>query len=80
LWCQSKLRVWRCLVLEWLRNPREHFPPQKYGDLVSDGVCGVFIAEKLGISQSTASRHMKELTDAGLVREADQAMDLPQAG
>jgi ArsR family transcriptional regulator len=58
----------RLLVLDWLRDPTRHFPPQKYGDLVRDGVCGVFIAEKLGISQSTASRHMKELTDAGLVR------------
>jgi ArsR family transcriptional regulator len=58
----------RLLVLEWLRTPREHFPPQKHGDLVHDGVCGVFIAEKLGISQSTASRHLRQLTDAGLVR------------
>jgi hypothetical protein len=27
-----------------------HFPPQVDGDLVEDGVCGVLIAEKLGVS------------------------------
>jgi len=58
----------RLQVLDWLRNPRQHFRPQTDGDLVRDGVCGVFIAQKLGINQSTASRHMKQLTDAGLVR------------
>ncbi len=57
----------RLLVLDWLQNPTEHFPPQLHGDLVRDGVCGVLIAEKLGISPSTTSRHMRELTDAGLV-------------
>jgi ArsR family transcriptional regulator len=58
----------RLLVLDWLRNPRAHFPRRRYGDLVRDGVCGVSIAEKLGISPSTTSRHMKQLTGAGLVR------------
>ena len=57
----------RLLVLEWLRDPREHFRPQVDGDLVRDGVCGLLIAEKLGISQSTTSRHMKQLVDAGLI-------------
>jgi ArsR family transcriptional regulator len=38
------------------------------GDLVKDGVCGVLIAEKLGVSQPTASEHMKILLQAGLVR------------
>jgi DNA-binding transcriptional ArsR family regulator len=57
----------RLMVLEWLKDPRAHFPPQVDGDLVDDGVCGVFIAEKLGVSQPTASEHMRVLTDAGLV-------------
>jgi ArsR family transcriptional regulator len=35
--------------------------------LVSDGVCLLFIAEKLGISQPSASKHMELLTAAGLV-------------
>jgi ArsR family transcriptional regulator len=35
---------------------------------VRDGVCGVLIAQKLGVTQPTASEHMKILVHAGLVR------------
>jgi len=55
-------------ILDWLKNPRKHFPPQVYGDLVRDGVCGVFIARKMRVSQPTASEHLKILQQAGLVR------------
>ena len=58
----------RLLILDWLRDPTKHFRPQVDGDLVKDGVCGLLIAEKLGISQPTASEHMKLLVQAGLVR------------
>lgn len=58
----------RLQVLEWLRNPRAHFRPQVDGDLVKDGVCGVLLAEKLGVSPPTLSEHMRVLVDAGLVR------------
>ncbi|HKV62113.1 MAG TPA: helix-turn-helix domain-containing protein [Candidatus Acidoferrum sp.] len=58
----------RLQILEWLKRPRKHFRPQVDGDLVEDGVCGVLIAEKLGVSQPTASEHMKILLRAGLVR------------
>lgn len=58
----------RLAVLEWLRDPVAHFPPQRDGDLVEDGVCSLFIAEKLGVSQPTASMHLKLLTGAGLLR------------
>jgi ArsR family transcriptional regulator len=58
----------RLQILEWLKRPRQHFRPQVDGDLVEDGVCGVLIAEKLGVSQPTASEHMKILLRAGLVR------------
>jgi ArsR family transcriptional regulator len=57
----------RLLILEWLKNPRKHFRPQVDGDLVEDGVCSVFIAEKLGVSQPTASEHLKILTQAGFI-------------
>lgn len=57
----------RLLILEWLKNPRKHFPPQVDGDLVEDGVCSVFIADKLGVSQPTASEHLKILTQAGFI-------------
>src|SRR6266446_10639787 len=58
----------RLQVLEWLKDPVAHFPPQVDGDLVEDGVCGVLIADKLGVSQPTASEHLKILAQAGLVR------------
>ena len=58
----------RLLILEGLKDPGAHFPPQVDGDLVKDGVCGVLIARKLGVSQPTVSQHMKVLTQAGLVR------------
>ena len=58
----------RLQILDWLRDPTSHLRPQVDGDLVKDGVCGLLIAEKLGISQPTASEHMKLLVQAGLVR------------
>ncbi len=57
----------RLQILEWLKDPRAHFRPQIDGDLVKDGVCGVLIAEKLGVSQPTASEHLRILADAGLI-------------
>jgi len=58
----------RLQILDWLRDPRAHFPPQVDGDLVEDGVCGALIAEKLGIGAPTLSEHMRVLTGSGLVR------------
>jgi len=58
----------RLQILRWLREPTRHFPPQVDGDLVKDGVCGLLIAEKLGISQPTVSEHMRLLVRAGLVQ------------
>jgi len=58
----------RLQILEWLKDPVANFPPQVDGDLVEDGVCAVWIAEKLGVSQPTLSEHMRVLTTAGLVR------------
>src|SRR3979490_1258489 len=57
----------RLQILEWLKDPRSHFPPQVDGALVEDGVCTVFIAEKLGVSQPTVSEHLKVLSQAGLL-------------
>ena len=58
----------RLLILHWLKNPRAHFRRQVDGDLDRDGVCGLLIAHKLGVSQPTASEHLKVLTRAGLLR------------
>jgi len=57
----------RLQILEWLRNPRAHFPAQVDGDLVKDGVCGLNIAKKLGVSQPTASEHLRILVQAGFL-------------
>jgi len=58
----------RLQILDWLKDPAGNFPPQVDGDLLKDGVCGVFIAEKLGVSQPTASEHLRILSAAGLIR------------
>ncbi|MEV4107473.1 winged helix-turn-helix domain-containing protein [Nonomuraea sp. NPDC049695] len=58
----------RVLILDWLRDPERHFPPQRDGDLVRDGVCSLFIAEKLAVSQPTCGEHLKVLAKAGLIR------------
>ena len=51
-----------------MKRPRAHFPKQVDGDLLRDGVCGLFIAQKLGVSAPRASEHLKILTSAGLIR------------
>jgi ArsR family transcriptional regulator len=58
----------RMEILRWLKDPRANFPPQVDGDLVKDGVCGIFIAQKLGVGQPTASEHLRILVQAGLIR------------
>lgn len=58
----------RLQILDWLKQPRAHFPPQVDGDLVEDGVCALLIAEKLGITQATLSEHMRVLVQAGFLR------------
>ncbi|WP_308164790.1 ArsR/SmtB family transcription factor [Nonomuraea sediminis] len=58
----------RLLILEWLKDPVAHFPPQVDGDLVADGVCSLFIAQKLGMTQPSATGHLKILERAGLIR------------
>jgi DNA-binding transcriptional ArsR family regulator len=58
----------RLALLGWLKDPTANFPAQQYGDLVKDGVCGLFIARKLRVSQPTASEHLRVLVHAGFVK------------
>jgi DNA-binding transcriptional ArsR family regulator len=58
----------RLQILDWLKDPRAHFPPQVDGDLVKDGVCALLIARKLGVTQPTVSEHLKVLSQSGLLR------------
>jgi DNA-binding transcriptional ArsR family regulator len=57
----------RLQILEWLRDPVANFPPQRDGDLVDDGVCVIYIADKLSVAQPTATAHLQALARAGLV-------------
>ncbi|MDR5760603.1 helix-turn-helix domain-containing protein [Caballeronia sp. LZ035] len=57
----------RLTILMWLSEPTKHFPPQRDGDLVKDGVCVGFITEKIGLSQPTVTTHMQALAKADLV-------------
>jgi DNA-binding transcriptional ArsR family regulator len=54
-------------ILAWLKKPIAHFRPQVDGDLTRDGVCGLLIAEKLNVSQPTASEHLRILTGSGFL-------------
>jgi DNA-binding transcriptional ArsR family regulator len=58
----------RMQILEWLKQPERHFPPQRDGDLVKDGVCGLLIARKLRVSQPAVTQHLKILSQAGFLR------------
>src|SRR3981189_1947074 len=57
----------RLMILDWLKDPRSHFPQQGDGELVQDGVCALLLAEKLGITQASLSEHMRVLVQAELV-------------
>lgn len=57
----------RLMILDWLKDHDAHFPTQEHGDPVEHGTCNLFIADKLGVSQPAASRHLKVLVDAGLL-------------
>src|SRR3954452_7272265 len=57
----------RLQILAPLKDPTRHFPPQVDGELVTDGVCAVFIEEKLGLAQPTTAQHLKALVDAGFL-------------
>jgi ArsR family transcriptional regulator len=58
----------RLQILQWLKSPRGHFPRQRDGDLVKDGVCGLLIARKLRLSHSAITQHLKILSQAGFLR------------
>ncbi|MDQ2692514.1 MAG: helix-turn-helix domain-containing protein [Chloroflexota bacterium] len=57
----------RLRILEWLKNPEDHFPPHESGLSFEEGVCVAYIQEKAGISQSATSQYMSILHQAGFV-------------
>ncbi|MCZ4281418.1 metalloregulator ArsR/SmtB family transcription factor [Kiloniella laminariae] len=56
----------RRAILQWLREPEKHFPPQPL-DMAEYGVCVGRIQEKAGLSQSTTSLYLATLQRANLV-------------
>ena len=59
----------RLQVLQWLRDPEQHFPvEQAIADPDEVGVCVSHIQAKTGLAQSTVSAYMASLERAGLVR------------
>ncbi|MFF4833913.1 ArsR family transcriptional regulator [Streptomyces sp. NPDC001315] len=55
-------------ILEWLKDPAAHFPPQRHADLVEDGVTAATVAAKLGVRRSVADTHLGLLAGIGLLR------------
>ena len=59
----------RLQVLQWLREPEDHFPVDPaVTDPRTVGVCVSHIQAKTGLAQSTVSAYMAVLERAGLVR------------
>lgn len=59
----------RLQVLQWLREPEQHFPVEpEITDPRTVGVCVSHIQAKTGLAQSTVSAYMSTLERAGLVR------------
>ena len=59
---QTRLKVLRLLI-----EPLEHFPHQESADPVVFGVCMNLIAENLGMSQPTISRHLDLLRQSEFI-------------
>ncbi len=61
----------RLKILEWLKEPEKHFPPQGLhlpeGTEFKGGVCVGSICEKAGVSQSTISHYLDILLKTGLL-------------
>ncbi|MFG2968273.1 ArsR family transcriptional regulator [Streptomyces sp. NPDC048288] len=55
-------------ILDWLKDPAAHFPPQRHTDLAEDGVTVRAVAAKLGVSRRVAGTHLALLTRLGLLR------------
>ena len=60
--------VSRLDILDWLKDPAAHFPPQRHADLTENGVTVRAVAVKLGVSRRVAGTHLGMLTRLGLLR------------
>jgi len=56
------------LILEWLKEPYDHFTPHEGIDMKEIGVCVSQFTDKLNMTQSTASQYLSILQRAGLIK------------
>lgn len=57
----------RLKILRLLARPQQNFGHQWSADPVDTGVCMTLIAQALGVTQPTASRHLDMLRQAGFI-------------
>ncbi|MDQ0989152.1 helix-turn-helix transcriptional regulator [Streptomyces sp. V3I7] len=65
---RTPARHTRLDILEWLKDPVAHFPPQRHVDPAEAGVTARAVATKLGVSRRVAAAHLGLLTRIGLLR------------
>ncbi|WP_169088031.1 ArsR/SmtB family transcription factor [Paenibacillus sp. PL91] len=58
----------RLQILQWLKEPENHFTPHEGVDMREIGVCVSQITQKLNMTQSTASQFLSMLQRAGLIK------------
>jgi DNA-binding transcriptional ArsR family regulator len=59
----------RLELLHWLKDPRQHFPPEQLPDDPDRvGVCVTYLQAKAGLAQSTTSTYLASMERVGLVR------------
>ncbi|ASC71469.1 Transcriptional regulator [Halomicronema hongdechloris C2206] len=62
----------RLRILQWLKDPKAHFPNAENGVNETEGVCVGLIQKKSGLAQSTISHYLVMLEEAGLVKSTRQ--------
>jgi DNA-binding transcriptional ArsR family regulator len=65
--CKALANETRLSILEWLKNPAEHFRDARAGEEPL-GVCVGLIQQRAGCSASTVSAHLAVLLRAGFVQ------------
>lgn len=58
----------RLRILEWLKDPAAHFPPEGDAGVLEDGVTAAAVASKLGVPPSVAESDLHLLAAVGLLR------------
>ena len=58
----------RLQILNWLKDPEQHFVEETDVDMRLTGVCVGLIQKKTGLSQSTVSEYLSILQRTGLVQ------------